>query len=101
MSDPLVLKVRDGLARCIWYAHANNKAYDQRPDDKYLAVLVLAHVLLVDVQRVCIHREEREDVVIGFGNSLTRPVFVYVAGREFLKVAAVFVFAVVDQGTTP
>jgi hypothetical protein len=28
-------------------------------------------------------------------------VFVYVAGREFLKVAAVFVFAVVDQGTTP
>ena len=71
-------------------AHAQRQRVDERPDDDVLALLALARVDVVEVQRVVVHRDQAEEVVVGLGHGLRRPVLVDVADLELLEVAAIW-----------
>ena len=82
-------EVGDRLAGDVGDAHAERERVDQRPDDDVAALLALARVDVVDVQRVVVHGDEAEQVVVGLGHGLGRPVLVDGADLELLEVAAV------------
>jgi hypothetical protein len=50
--------------------------YTSGPDDDVAPLLALAGVDVVDVQRVVVHRDEAEQVVVGLGDRLRGPVLV-------------------------
>jgi hypothetical protein len=56
-------------------------------------LLRLAGVHVVDVQRVVVHRDEAEQVIVGLGHRLGGPVLVDGALLELLEVAAIGVRA--------
>src|SRR5262249_13245273 len=62
---------------------------DERPDDHISALLGLARVDVVDVERVVIHGQQAEEVVVGLGHRLRRPVLVNGPDLELLEVATV------------
>ena len=62
---------------------------DQRPDDDVAALLGLRRVDVVDVQRMVVHGDEAEEVVVGLGHRLGGPVLVDGADLELLEVAPV------------
>ena len=74
-------------------AHAERQRVDERPDDDVAALLGLRRVDVVDVQRVVVHRDQAEEVVVGLGDRLGGPVLVDGADLELLEVAAVGVGA--------
>ena len=73
--------------------HAERERVDERPDDDVAALLGLRRVDVVDVQRVVVHRDQAEEVVVGLGHRLGGPVLVDGADLELLEVAAVGVGA--------
>jgi len=93
MAERLRGQVGDRLAAHVGDAHAERQGVDQRPDDDVAALLGRTGVLVVEVQRVVIHRDEAEQVVVGLGHRLGRPVPVDGADLELLEVAAVGVGA--------
>ena len=84
-GDRLAADVRDG--------HAEREGVDHRADDDVAALLGLLGVDIVYVQGVVVHRDEAEEVVLGLGHGLGRPVLVDRADLELLEVAAVRVRA--------
>ena len=82
-------EVRDRLAAHVRDAHPERQRVDQRPDDDVAALLGLGGVHVVDVQRVVVHRDQAEQVVVGLGDGLGRPVLVDGADLELLQVAPV------------
>src|SRR5205085_11507388 len=62
---------------------------DVRTDHDDLSLLALRRVDVVDVQRVVVHRQQAEEVVVPFGHGLRRPVLVNGPHLELLQVAAV------------
>ena len=74
-------------------AHAERERVDERADDDVAALLGLRRVDVVDVQRVVVHRDQAEQVVVGLGDRLRGPVLVDGADLELLEVAAVGVGA--------
>src|SRR4029077_3502083 len=63
------------------------------PRDDVAALLRFGGVDVVYVQRVVVHREQAEEVVLGLGDRLGGPVLVHGADLELLEVAAVLVRA--------
>src|SRR6202020_3146825 len=57
------------------------------------ALLRFVRVNVVDVQRVVVHRDQAEEVIVGLGDGLRRPVLVDVADLELLEVAVIRVCA--------
>src|SRR3954454_11450536 len=84
-------EVRDRLARHIRNRHSERQRVHQRADHNVLALLALRRVDVVQVQRVMVHRDEAEEVVIRLRNGLRGPVLVDGAYVEFLQVAPVCV----------
>ena len=60
-------------------------------------MLMLGHVGRVSVQRVGIHCDKREYMVIELCNGLTGPVFVYIPGHEVLKISTKFSLTIVEH----
>ena len=65
-------EVGDRLARHVRDAHAERERVDERADDDVAALLRLRRVHVVDVERVVVHRDEAEEVVVGLGHGLRR-----------------------------
>src|SRR3954469_1602503 len=86
-------EIGDGLAADVGDAHPERQRVHERPDDDVAPLLRLRRVDVVDVQRVVVHRQQAEQVVVAFGDRLRRPVLVDVADFEVLEVAAVRVRA--------
>src|SRR6476620_3651916 len=85
----LHLEVRDRLAGDVRHAHSQDERVHQVADDDVLAELGLGlGVVGVGVQRVVVHRDHAEQVVVGLGDGLAGPVLVDVADLEVLEVAA-------------
>ena len=89
MAQRLDLEVGDGRARDIGHAHAEHQRVDEIADHDVLAVdrLVLGEPL-VGVERVVIHRDHAEEMIVGLGDGLARPVSVDVAGLEVFEIPA-------------
>ncbi len=82
-------QVGDRLAGDVGDRHAQRQRVDERPDDDVAALLGARRVDVVEVQRVVVHRDQAEEVVVGLGHGLRRPVLVDGADLELLEVAAV------------
>src|SRR3954454_24457118 len=82
-------EVGDRLAADVGDAHAQREAVDERPDDDVAPLLGLLGVDVVEVQRVVVHGDQAEQVVVRLGDRLGRPVLVDVTDLEFLEVAPV------------
>ena len=83
------------------HAHAEGERVDQRPDDHVAALLGLRGVDVVDVQRVVVHGEQAEQVVVGLRHRLGRPVLVDRADLELLEIAAVGMGAEASRAACP
>ena len=93
MRELLGGEVGDRLAGDVADAHAERERVDERADDDVALLLRLGRVHVVEVQRVVVHRDQAEQVVVGLGHRLGGPVLVDVADLELLEVAAVGVRA--------
>ena len=81
----LDLQVRDGLAGDVRHGHAEQQRVDVVADHDVLAELGgLPRVVRVQVQRVVVHGEQAEQVVVVLGHRLARPVLVARADLELL-----------------
>src|SRR5262245_23409931 len=81
-------EVRDRLLAHVGDAHADDQRDRERAADDALPELARLRVLLVEVQRVGVHRQEREPDVVGLRDRATWAVLVHVADREVLVIAA-------------
>src|SRR4051812_25847421 len=89
VAQRLDLEVGDGFAGDVRYGHAEQDRID-----------IVAHhyvplelcrrlgVVRVDVQRVVVHRQQAEEVIVGLGDGLARPVPIDRADLELLVVTA-------------
>ena len=93
VAELLGREVGDRLAGDVADRHPERQRVDERPDDDVPALLRLAGVDVVEVQRVVVHRDQAEEVVVGLGDRLRGPVLVDGADLELLEVAAVGVGA--------
>src|SRR3954469_12144552 len=89
MAELLRGEVGDRLAADVGDAHAQREAVDERPDDDVAPLLGLLRVHVVEVQRVVVHGDQAEQVVVRLGDRLGRPVLVDVTELELLEVAPV------------
>ena len=70
-------------------AHPKRQRVNEVPDDDVLLEMGLRlRVVLVRVQRMVVHRDHAEEVVVVLGDRLARPVLVDVADLEVLEVPA-------------
>ena len=87
MAQRLDLEVGDRLAADVRHRHAEQQRVDVVADDDVLAeVGGLLRVVDVQVQRVVVHREQAEQVVVVLGDRLAGPVLVDRADLELLVV---------------
>ena len=85
MLERLHLEVGDRGAAHVGHAHAEHERVHEVADHDVLAELRLRlRVPRVGVERMVVHRDHAEEVVVGFGDRLARPVAVDVAGLEVL-----------------
>jgi len=82
-------EVRDRLARDVRDGHPEGQGVDERSGHHVAPLLGAGGVDVVDVQRVVVHGQEAEEVVVGLRRGLGRPVAVDVADLELLEVAPV------------
>ena len=82
-------QVGDRLAADVGDRHAERERVDERAHDDVAPLLGLRRVHVVEVQRVVVHRDQAEQVVVGLGHGLGGPVLVDGADLELLEVAAV------------
>src|SRR2546421_2797636 len=68
-------------------AHARQQCHRERRGDDAAAELGVARILLVEVERVLVHGEQREPGVVGLRDGASRPMLVDVADREVLIIA--------------
>ena len=86
--ERLDLEVGDRDAAHVGHRHAEHEAVHEVADHDVLAELRLRlGVPGVGVQRMVVHRDHAEQVVVGLGDGLARPVLVDVADLEVLEVA--------------
>ena len=84
----LDLEVRDGDTAHVGHRHTQHEAVHEVADHDVLPELRLRlAVPRVGVQRMVVHRDHAEQVVIGLGDGLAGPVLVDVADLEVLEVA--------------
>ena len=87
MLELFDLEVGDRGATHVGHAHAEHQRVDEVPDHDVLAELRLRlRVPRIGVQRMVVHRDHAEEVVVGLGDGLARPVLVDVARLEVLEV---------------
>src|SRR6266850_7502013 len=80
-------EVGDGLLAHVGDAHAGDDGERERGVDERPLEFGAGAVHRVDVQRMLVHRQEREPDVVGLGERAARPVLVHVAELEVLVVA--------------
>src|ERR1700712_3612928 len=68
VAERLDLEVRDRLARDVGDRHAEQQRVDVVPDDDVASLLGALGVVAVEVQRVVVHRDEAEEVVVLVGD---------------------------------
>ena len=76
MAELLGGQVGDRLAAHVRDAHPERERVDERTDDDVAALLGLLGVHVVEVERVVVHRDQAEQVVVGLGHGLGGPVLV-------------------------
>src|SRR5260221_4734429 len=87
--EPVDLEVGDRLPRDVGHAHAERQRVNQVADHHVLPELgPFRRVGGVEVERVMVHRDQAEEVVVVLGDRLPRPVPVGRADLELLQVAA-------------
>ncbi len=86
-------EVGDRLAAHVADGHAERQRVHERADHDVAPLLGLVRIHVVDVQRVVVHRDQAEEVVVSLGHGLRRPVLVYGSDLELLQIAAVGVGA--------
>jgi hypothetical protein len=89
VQQALGLQVGDGLATHVGDAHAEHQRVDHRPGHDVAPELAVLGVPVVEVERMVVHGDQAEEVVVGLGDRLARPVAVDVADFELLEVTAV------------
>src|SRR5579875_1469202 len=89
MVELLCRQVGDRLAADVRDGHPQGERVDERADDDVATLLRARRVDVVDVQRVVGHRQQAEEVIVGLGDGLGRPVLVDGADFELLQVATV------------
>src|SRR5262249_14603085 len=89
VAELLGLEVGDRLAAHVGDAHPERERVDERSDDDVAALLGLLCIHVVEVQRVMVHRDQAEEMVVGLGDRLRRPVLVDGPHLELLEVAAI------------
>src|ERR1700682_2944008 len=82
-GEALVAEVRDGFAAGVGHAHSYCQAEHQRLNYRTTS----ARVVRIDVQRMLVHRQQREPDVIVLGDGPAGPMLVDVAGLELLVIA--------------
>src|SRR5690242_13312054 len=87
-GDDIVAEIRDGLAAGIGDAHADSQAEDQRIGDGTAPEWLLLGEMLVDVEGMLIHGEQREPRIIVLRDGAAGPVLVDRADCELFIVAA-------------
>src|SRR5262245_18496358 len=85
MQHLLVLEVRERVLADVAHAHPDREREDERAVHETAAVLALAREVLVDVERVRVHREEREPRVVEVADRPSRPVLDDLADGEILE----------------
>src|SRR5258705_1724406 len=84
------LEVRDGPLRDVGHRHADHHAVDQRAQDHALLVLgVGLGVVSVGVERMLVHREQREPRAVRLGDGAAGPMGELLTDRELFVEAAV------------
>ena len=86
------MSVQPRLAIAFWLhvgdAHADHQRDGEGRADDAAAELAVLRVLLVEVHRMRVHRQQREPGVVGLGDGAAGAVLVDVADLEILVVAA-------------
>src|SRR5688572_28315741 len=80
-------EIRDRLLADIGHAHADHERDGERAAHHAAPELAVARVLLVEMQRVRVHREKREGDIVILGDGAPGAVLVDVADAELLVVA--------------
>jgi hypothetical protein len=80
-------EVGDRLLADVGDAHADHQRHRERRGDDAAPELGLAAVLLVEMQRVGVHGQQREPDVVGLSDGAPGTVLVDIADREVLVVA--------------
>src|SRR5436190_15804568 len=87
MHHLLVLQVGERVLADVAHAHADGEREHERAVHEAAAVLALAGEVLVEVQRVGVHGEEREPGVVEVADGAPRPVLDHLAHAEVFEVA--------------
>ena len=82
-------EVGDRLAAHVADRHAERQRVHERTDHHVAPLLGFGRVDVVEVQRMVVHRDQAEQVVVGLGHGLRGPVLVDGADLELLQVAAI------------
>jgi site-specific recombinase len=83
--DELVLEIGDAILAHVLHAHPHHDPEDQRAHDEATPVLRLARVVVVEMERVRVHREKGEPGVVELADRAARPVPEYVTLAEVLE----------------
>src|SRR5687767_3152730 len=89
VAELLGREVRDRLAGHVAHRHAHRERVDERAHHHVFSLLRLRRVVVVDVKRVVVHRDQAEHVIVGLGHGLRGPVLVGGTHLELLQVAPV------------
>src|SRR5436190_11784645 len=81
----LVLEVRERVLADVAHAHADGEREHERAVHETAAVLALAREVLVEMQRVGVHREEREPGIVEVADRPARPVLDELPDREVFE----------------
>ena len=84
MAEIFGREVGDRLTGHVRDRHPEGQRVDEGADDDVAALLGGLRVDVVEVERVVVHRDQAEEVVVGLGHGLRRPVLVDGADLELL-----------------
>ena len=66
LRAPMAMRLRADVR----HGHAHSQREYQRADDQYLAMLVLGRIINVSVNRMVVHRQQAEEIVVALENRL-------------------------------
>src|SRR5262245_57089981 len=93
VPDVFVFQIGDALPAHVRHRHPDRQTKNERAIDQTPPVLRARGVMLVNVQRVLVHRHQAEPGVVVFSDGPSGPMFVNIADVEFFKISPVIHFS--------